>query len=55
MFKLACFTLVCFLTTFAMANRTEKLKKEIAEKEVQKEVKREIAREKALKEPKKKQ
>lgn len=55
MFKVVCFTLVCFLTSFAMANRSEKLKKEITEREIKKEIKREIAREKSLKEGIKKQ
>lgn len=39
-----CFTLVFGITTFALANRSEKLKRNIAKREVVKEQKREIAR-----------
>lgn len=39
-----CFTLVLAMTSFAFANRSEKLKKEIAKREEVKEQKREIAR-----------
>lgn len=39
-----CFTLVFGITTFALANRSEKLKKNIAVREEVKEQKREIAR-----------
>ncbi len=54
MTKLVFIALVLALTLPAAANRTEKLKKIITEREVQKEIKREIAREKEAQKSKKK-
>lgn len=54
MLKLVFIALVLLLTSLAMANRTEKLKKVITKREVEKEIKREIARDKASLNSKKK-